>query len=133
MDQTIHEVTVALADVDKLSDEELAMLAQFRDGRWSSQTKQLLAQFRTTKLGLNRGWAATRRDWTCPCCQRQKPQIARLSTGGVLICRLELHHDHLGDAAKQIFDGIVRSNTGDRQNNVQQSRARRHYFSSRTL
>ncbi len=123
MEQTIREVTITIPNVDELSDDELATLARFRDGRWSCQTKQLLAQFRTAKLGLNRGWASTRADWTCPCCQRQKRQIARLTAGGVLICRLEVHHDHLGDAAKQIFDEAVPL-TGDRQKNVQRFRAR---------
>ena len=42
--------------------------------------------------------------WQCPCCGRSKTEIARKSPGGVLLCRLEVHHDHLGDRAKKIFD-----------------------------
>lgn len=96
-------VTLAIPDITRLADEELAALAPFRDGRWSTQTKALLAQFSATKLDLNRGWASTREHWTCPCCQRGKAHIARVSSGGVLLCRLEYHHDHLVDRAKRIF------------------------------
>jgi hypothetical protein len=96
-------VTVEIPAVEQLLDEDLAALAHMRDGRWSAQTKALLERFGTTKLDLNSGWASTWTRWSCPCCRREKGQIARLSSGGVLLCRLEFHHDHLADFAKRIF------------------------------
>ncbi|WP_271612698.1 hypothetical protein [Bradyrhizobium sp. CCBAU 21362] len=117
-----YTVTLAIPDIARLADEELAPFARFRDGRWSAQTKALLAQFSTTKLDLNRGWASTREHWTCPCCKRGKAHIARVSSGGVLLCRLEYHHDHLADRAKRLFREH-RPQGGDRETIIQIGRA----------
>lgn len=54
-----YTVTLAIPDITRLADEALALFAPFRDGRWSAQTKALLAQFSATKLDLNRGWTST--------------------------------------------------------------------------
>lgn len=75
---TPKQITVIVPDIDSLSDEELLKVAFGRDGRWSHQTKALLAQFGVQKLDLNRGWASTWTRWSCPCCKRAKPEIARL-------------------------------------------------------
>src|SRR5271166_5347459 len=118
--QTI--ITIPLPDVEGLTDEELAKFAHMRDGRWSWQTKDLLLRFGTSKLDLNRGWSATRTGWSCPCCHRAKPDIARVSAGSVLLCRLELHHDHLIDLAKRIYrEHNPRS--ANRDSNIQINRA----------
>ncbi|WP_342738823.1 hypothetical protein [Bradyrhizobium sp. B117] len=117
-----YVVTLAIPDITQLADEELAAFAPFRDGRWSVQTKALLAQFSATKLDLNRGWASTREHWTCPCCQRGKAHIARVSSGGVLLCRLEYHHDHLVDRAKRTFQEY-RPCDKDRETIIQVGRA----------
>jgi hypothetical protein len=117
-----YTVTLAIPDITRLADEELAIFAPFRDGRWGIQTKALFAQFSATKLDLNRGWASTREHWTCPCCRRGKAHIARVSSGGVLLCRLEYHHDHLVDRAKRIFREY-RPRGEDRETIIQVGRA----------
>jgi hypothetical protein len=55
------QVSIAIPDIASLGDDDMPAIAPFRDGRWSSQTKELLVQFGTQKLDLNRGWAST---WT---------------------------------------------------------------------
>ena len=102
-----NQVSIAIPDIASLGDDDMLAIVPFRDGRWSSQTKELLAQFGTQKLDLNRGWASTWTEWSCPCCKRHKRQIVRLTPGGVLLCHLELHHDHLDDLVKRLFEEIL--------------------------
>lgn len=73
------------------------------DGRWSAQTKALLAAFGAKGLELNRSWAERPVNWGCPVCRRSKDQIARLTSAEVLLCRLDWHHDHLGDEGVRIL------------------------------
>lgn len=86
---------------------ERYVLAQMKDGRWSSQTRWLLAKFGTDRLDLNEAWAQTWVGWQCPCCLRRKCQIARLTDNGVLLCQLDWHHDHLADVAGDVMRGNV--------------------------
>lgn len=116
-------ITITIPDIESMTDDELEQLARMRDGRWSAQTKALMRRFNTDKLNLNRAWAGTWQGWTCPCCQRAKPQIARLTTSGVLLCQLELHHDHLGDKAGKLFEEINQKSE-DREFNIQVSHAK---------
>jgi hypothetical protein len=116
-------VTIDIPDLREASDETVADFVRTRDGRWNAQTKVMLAQFKTTKLDLNSWWASTRTGWVCPCCKRAKPQIARLSNGSVLLCRLEFHHDHLADRAKRIFREI-NPRSDDRETNIQSGRVK---------
>lgn len=115
-------IALNVPEIDRLTDDDLARFAHMRDGRWSNQTKSLLAAHGVEKLDLNRGWAWTRMGWTCPCCSRTKPQIARVSEGGVLLCRLEFHHDHLGDLAKRVFMAANPADS-DQASRIQASRA----------
>lgn len=86
-----------------MSDVEIEEYFHQRDGRWSGLTKLLLAKHGVTRLDLNRNWAAIRTwGWQCPVCGRDKSQIVRVANG-VLLARLELHHDHIRDAIKSIF------------------------------
>lgn len=117
------EVTIRVPVIDSLSDDELSEIAHMRDGRWSAQTKALLEQFGTTKLDLNSSWASTWTGWCCPCCRREKPQIARMSSGSVLLCRLEYHHDHILDLAKRIYRKH-NPPSEDQEINIQVSRAK---------
>lgn len=96
-------ISILIPDIAGLSDDDMQAIAVHRDGRWSEQTKRILAQHGTQKLELNRGWAATWTGWSCPCCERTKRQIARMTSSGVLLCHLELHHDHLDDYLKRRF------------------------------
>ena len=73
------------------------------DGRWSRQSREILAALGSDKLDLNSNWASVRWDWACPVCQRRKPQIARLSASGVVMCHLERHHDHLADEGLRVL------------------------------
>lgn len=100
------KLSILIPDIAKLDDEDMHVIAPIRDGRWSEQTRSLLAKFETQKLDLNRGWAATWIGWSCPCCKRSKRQIARVTPRGVLQCHLELHHDHLDDYLKRRFSEI---------------------------
>lgn len=77
----------------------------------------------TDKLNLNRAWAGTWQRWTCPCCNRTKPQIARRTSSGVLLCALEFHHDHLGDKAGKRFEEII-GKSDDREFMIQRSHAK---------
>ena len=122
-EKTGIEAVIRIPNIETLADDELAEIAHMRDGRWSAQTRALLKRFGTTKLDLNSGWASTWTPWSCPCCQREKPQIARVSPGGVLLCRLEYHHDHIGNLAKRIFR--ERNPRSEEQDvNIQVSRAK---------
>ncbi len=99
-------ISIIIPDIASLGDDEMPTIAPHRDGRWSYQTKQLLVEFGTQKLDLNRGWASTWTEWSCPCCKRHKRQIVRMTSGGVLLCHLEHHHDHLDDFLKCLFREI---------------------------
>lgn len=97
-------VSIHIPDIQSMSDDELADLRRTEDGRWSAQTKRLMSRFGTELLDLNANWAETWTQWTCSCCQRTKVDIARPASNGVLLCRLEMHHDHLADYAGDLFD-----------------------------
>jgi len=115
-------VSIIIPDIASLNDDGMRAIAPYHDGRWSNQTKQLLTEFGSQKLDLNRGWASTWTDWSCPCCKRHKRQIVRLTPAGVLLCRLELHHDHLDDLVKKLFEKIL-SRCDDPEIRVHISRA----------
>jgi rubredoxin len=106
-----------------MNDDELAAFARMRDGQWSVQTQAVMLRFKTDKLNLNRAWAGTWQGWTCPCCNRTKPQIARLTSANVLLCQLDSHHDHLGDKAGKLFEEVNKK-TDDREFNIQVSHAK---------
>ncbi|NRP22034.1 hypothetical protein LPJGGPFB_05293 [Ensifer adhaerens] len=110
-------ISVTVPNIDTMSDDEVENFLRMRDGKWSQQTKSLLARF-GTKLNLNRGWAGLWQGWSCPCCGRSKPQIVRLNSSGVLLCQVEIHHDHLGDWAEREFTGR-NPRTDDGQTNMQ--------------
>lgn len=96
-------LSVDIPNLVTAPDEVIEGLLRARDGRWSRQTKAMLLQAGTDRLTLNDAWASTPMSWVCPCCQRDKPSIARLTPSGVLLCQLDYHHDHLNDRAKAIF------------------------------
>ena len=57
-------------------------------------------------MELNANWASTWTGWQCPCCGRDKIALSRMSEGNVLLCRLELHHDHIEQSVKAIFNAL---------------------------
>ena len=99
------EITVRIPDFAEMEDEDVRQhtLALFRDGRWSALSQYLREHFETDRLNLNEAWAMTSLAWQCPACQRQKVEIARKTSSGVVLCQLEHHHDHLGDLAAKIL------------------------------
>jgi rubredoxin len=86
-----------------MTDEESEDYFPHLDGRWSRQTKELLAQHSAGGLDLNRNWALVRKGWFCPCCSRYKRDLVRKAENGILIARLEVHHDHMREAVKRVF------------------------------
>lgn len=102
-----NTATITIPDIENLSDDELAYFARMHDGRWSEQTKAMMLRFGTDKLNLNRAWAGATQFWGCPCCKRTKPEIARLTSSGILLCAIESHHDHLGDTAGDRFKAVI--------------------------
>lgn len=98
-----RSVTVTIPDISQLADEDIQRLVRLDDGRWHRQTKEIMRKLGADRLDLNAAWAQTISVWTCPCCRRQKADIARMSESGVLLCRLEGHHDHLVDYIQASF------------------------------
>ncbi|TPL05818.1 hypothetical protein FJ938_14485 [Mesorhizobium sp. B2-4-14] len=68
-----------------------------RDGRWSKQTKAAVLKNGAIGLDLNDNWALVEPSWRCQSCGRAKAEIFRLSKRGILLAKLELHHDHMRD------------------------------------
>lgn len=95
--------TLEIPDIASASDEEMQRRFPALDGRWSRQTLALLARFETSLLSLNDNWASVPQDWGCPVCARSKIDLVRLSSQGVLLCRLHWHHDHLRDRGEKIL------------------------------
>lgn len=81
----------------KLSDEKMEVYFPDRDGRWSRETEAAIKRHRASGIDLNDNWAMTWRGWSCPGCGRSKNEIFRLSKRGILLAKLELHHDHMAD------------------------------------
>ena len=96
-------ISFPVPDVTSAGDEEIEALFPSFDGRWSTQTKALLAQHGVDRLDLDDNWASVPPAWRCGPCGRHKVQLARASEAGVLICRLDWHHDHLRDYGKRIL------------------------------
>lgn len=118
-----HSVTITIPNIESMSDEDFAYFARMHDGRWSDQTKAMMLRFGTDKLNLNRAWAGATQFWSCPCCKRTKPEIARLTSSGVLLCAIESHHDHLGDKAGDRFKEII-GTSEDREFTIQREHAK---------
>ncbi len=95
-----RDLTITIPDFDQLEDDDLADHLPDCDGKWSPLVRPAMSRFSARGLDLNELWAETRRDWRCPACQRSKADILRLTDSGILLARLDLHHDHLGDFIK---------------------------------
>lgn len=94
--------TIQVPDIACASDEELRALFSRLDGAWSEQTQALMRRFKLDRLQLDENWAGLPPAWQCPGCRRWKPQIARPTAAGVLLCQLVNHHDHTGDRIKRL-------------------------------
>lgn len=67
------------------------------DGKWSSQTRSLIAKFGAQELELNKWWAFTPQNWKCPSCGRPKWELVKLSGSKCLVAKLVSHHDHANE------------------------------------
>lgn len=98
-----HDVAFGIPKLGSLTDEQLEGLYGDRDGPWSVAMKTALRRFDTDKLDLDDNWASRSPDWECPGCNRRKPDLVRVTGNGVLLARLDIHHDHLTDYLKSIL------------------------------
>lgn len=78
----------------------------YLDGVMSPQTRQLVIAHGAVRADMTIWWSHTSQDWTCPACQRTKPEIVRLNTKNELMCRLVEHHDHMQDLLIKRFIAI---------------------------
>lgn len=92
-----------IPDIASATDDQMEALFPSFDGRWSRQTRALLARHDTDRLNLDDNWASVPQAWRCGPCGRYKADLARKSAAGVLICRLDRHHDHLRDHGKRLL------------------------------
>lgn len=95
-----REITFAVPDLTSFGDADLDRHFIRRDGAWSAATKAALARFGVDRLDLDENWASVGSDWECPGCGRRKAELFRLTGNRVLLARLDIHHDHLGDSLK---------------------------------
>lgn len=103
MESSRRRITFRLPNLTAMTDEDLQKHFFDRDGPWSDVTKAALVRFKVDQLDLDSNWASTPRWWSCPGCGREKSQIFRVSSNGVLLARLDRHHDHLQDRLKAML------------------------------
>ena len=63
------------------------------------------------RLEINALWISTPPDWICPCCQRIKPDCARLGTKDQMLGKLVAHHDHIEQLIDVILTELSATNT----------------------
>ncbi len=95
-----HTIAFKVPDLASFDDAALERHFFERDGAWHSQSRRALARFGTDKLDLDENWASVHSEWDCPGCGRPKRELFRPSANGVLLARLDIHHDHLVDRLK---------------------------------
>jgi rubredoxin len=81
----------------RLDDDAMDYYFRSYDGKWSEQTKRAMKDLGAKGLELNSNWALESQIWSCRGCGRHKREIFRKSSNGILLAKLELHHDHLWD------------------------------------
>jgi hypothetical protein len=79
----------------RLGDDAMDYYFHSYDGKWSEQTKRAMKELGAKGLELNSNWALESQIWSCRGCRRHKREIFRKSPNGILLAKLELHHDHL--------------------------------------
>lgn len=67
--------------------------------------RELDRYFDANEYGNISNFFATPDNWRCPCCFRNKREIARLDKNGNLLCAFVMHHDHYGDGASLAMSG----------------------------
>lgn len=97
LDRDLWAETLVFPDPTRLDDDGMEYHFREYDGRWSYQTKRAMKAFDASGLQLNSNWALESQSWRCPACQRPKHEVFRKSPSGILLAKLELHHDHMAD------------------------------------
>lgn len=87
--------------LDKLNHPDFGL-----DGVWSLQTTELMKVHSAEKIELNKWWALTAQNWTCPSCGNGKRKIARKSENGILLAKLVSHHDHVAEIHHELRQEI---------------------------
>lgn len=72
----------------------------------------LLREFNGYDYGSISGFFEVDTRWRCPCCHRNKREIARLDKNGNLMCALHWHHDHFSELAMDKLP-VDRKHLGD--------------------
>lgn len=57
-------------------------------------------------IEINSTWASTPPAWHCPCCQRNKPECARLGSKAQMLGKLVAHHDHIEDFMSVVLSDL---------------------------
>jgi hypothetical protein len=97
MSLPVRSISVDFSLLSDFTDKDLEREFPNRDGAWHGQTTAILQTMESDRLDLNLNWAEQPASYVCPCCQRTKPQLAKKTRAGVILCRLDEHHDHLTD------------------------------------
>jgi hypothetical protein len=90
-------------------DGDVIQSAPFIDGADWELTKnahllmEIASRWGAESLGNVCGFFHVPRDWRCPCCCRNKSEIARLDKNGNLLCAIVRHHDHLEDNVRRVL------------------------------
>jgi rubredoxin len=65
--------------------------------------RQALGAIRTE---INSIWASTPPEWRCPCCERTKPECARLGAKAQMLGKLVAHHDHIEELMSVVLSDL---------------------------
>ncbi|MFJ3073696.1 hypothetical protein [Pseudomonas sp. NPDC087029] len=76
------------------------------DGISSPLSRKIQAHHGGKLFEMNRNWIETAQSWVCPCCRRNKFEIARVGSKGQILAKLVLHHDHMTDALEAAFHRV---------------------------
>lgn len=76
------------------------------DGQQGERNARLLwdicDKFGAKGLGTIHNFFTVAETWRCPCCYRDKLEMAALDKNGNLVCRIVFHHDHFVDTASNV-------------------------------
>ncbi|TWB39004.1 hypothetical protein [Nitrospirillum viridazoti] len=79
------------------------LVADNFDGYWSITTENIVSKLDAQGVELNYNWASLPQNWKCPCCNREKKEIAYKNSSGILIAKVASHHDHFIDFINRSF------------------------------
>lgn len=73
------------------------------DGVDSAMSASIRAVHGEHPFEMNSNWILCAQDWICPCCGRDKLAVSRTGAKGQILCKLVIHHDHMGEVIEQEF------------------------------